>query len=306
MTKLAFLGPLPFFLLLYILVNSGHASGRTRVRALAVFAAVGLAVLLAFSQIIDWRDFSQTWNLIATAEGPEQVRTIYNFLPGFGSGQIFLVAELGFGALAALGWVRFLLENRENAGRARWLSVYAGYGLLLFGYRVAHEGSFLPFHYFFVAQAVLSVFFGFSTTVLWRKLGIPHSGWRYAIAGLAGLVVLHGAGFWAVVDARRYDAAVFESNRATLALVSQLGPTDRIALEIAPQAAQQAMRNLIHLHGIYFPLLVSPRPSVLREEFEALFVPVAPASIPADEPRIFAPTLGGMVAILHASDGERR
>lgn len=257
MTKLAFLGPLPFFLLLYVLVNSAHAPGRTRVCALGVFGAVGLAVLLAFSQIIDWRAFSQTWNLIATAGGPARERTVYGFLPGFGSGQIFLVAELGFGALAAIGWVRVLRENRESAGRALWLSVYAGYGLLLFGYRVAREGSFLPFHCFFMTQAVLSVFFGFSTVELWRRLRIPSSGWRCGIAGLAWFLLLHGVGAWAVVEARRYDAAVFASNRDTFELVSQLGPTDRIALEIAPQDAQQAMRNLIRLHGIYFPCLAT-------------------------------------------------
>jgi hypothetical protein len=103
-----------------------------------------------------------------------------------------------------------------------------------------------------------------------------------------------------------YDAAVFASNRDTFELVSQLGPTDRIALEIAPQNAQQAMRNLIRLHGIYFPFLVATRPSSLREEFEAFFVPVEPGLILGNERRVFARTLGGSLSVLRASGGESR
>jgi hypothetical protein len=297
MTKLAFLGPLPFFLLLYIAAGVGQASGRTRMCALGIFAAVGLALLLAFSQIIDWREFSQVW--IAAAQSPTRSRTLLNFLPGFGPGQILPLAELGFVVLSLIGWVRFLLASRDSGDRSRalWLSIYGGCGLLVFSYRVALEGNFLPFHYFFLGQAVLSVFFGFSTTILLRQLGLAPTGWRSTIAGLGGLVILHGVGAWAVVDSRRYDATVFESNRAAFELVSQLGPTDRIALEIPPEASRLAKGSLARLHGIYFPNFVSPRRSVLGEEFDAWFVPVASGSLPADVPRITAPSLGGNLAV---------
>jgi len=307
MTKLVFLGPLPFFLLLYILMSSRNEARRTRTGALCVFAAVGLAVLLGFSQIIDWGAFSHQWNKIATGGGlEERGRTVYNFLPGFGSGQIFLLAELGFGALAAIGWVRFLLENRGSSSRALWLSVYLGYALLIFVYRVAREGSFLPFHYIFLTQAVLSVFFGFFTVELWRRLRIPPSGWRGAIAGLAWLVLLHGVGAWAVVDTREYDAAAFEDNRSALALAAQLGPSDRIAIEVAPGGAPQAMNSLNDLHGIMFPYFWPERRSVLGDEFASLFVPVSRGVIPARKPRTPAPVLGGDLVVLRPLQGGRR
>ncbi len=305
-TKLVFLGPLPFFLLLHILMSSGREAWRTRIGALCVFAAVGLAAFLAYSQIIDWGAFSHQWTKIATREVPERAPTVYDFLPGFGSGRIFLLAELGFGALAAIGWVRFLLTHRNSSGRALWLSAYSGYALLVFVYRVAREGTFLPFHYFFVTQAFLSVFFGFFTAELWRRLRMPSSGWRTAIAGLAWLLLLHGVGAWAVVDARRYDAAAFEDNRSALTLVAQLGPSDRIAIEVAPGAAAQAMDNLNSLHGITFPFFWSKRRSALGDEFASLFVPISQGAIPEQKPRTPAPALGGNLVVVGPSQGGRR
>lgn len=303
LTKLAFLGPLPFFLWLYVVASTGHATWRTRIVSSCAFAAVGLAALLAYSQIIDWRAFFEQWRIVATREAPERAWSLSGFLPGLESGRVLLLAELGFWALAVAGWIRFLRTARSGSGRALWLSAYAAYSLLLFAHRVAREGSFLPFNYVFVAQAALSPFFGFAAAELWWRLGLPSSGWRAFGAGAAGLLLLHGLGAFAALDSRRFDAAAFEESRPVFALVARLGPSQRIAIEVAPGGAAQAMGSLNGLHGITFPYFWPDRRSALGDEFAALFVPTLRGNVPASRPRTPAPALGGDLVVLRRSRG---
>ncbi len=157
-------------------------------------------------------------------------------MPGLGAHAIFPASELGFCIASAAGAVLFLRRQRPERGRALWLLGYGVWGLALWAYRVALQGDFLPFHYFFVAQAVLAVFFGHLTVELGRRLGRLATGWRGAVLGLAWLSVLHGLALVAVVDSRRADASEFAAMRDVYPLLARLGPLDRIGVERPPGA----------------------------------------------------------------------
>jgi hypothetical protein len=304
MTKLVFLGPLPFFAGVQLLTSRAGGPWRTRIAGSFVFAAVALAAHLVYSQIVDWQAFFQQWNAVAARPGVQRAWTLRDFLPGWSAGRIFLLAEVDFWLLGALGWLGFLLRARGRRGRALWLSAFVAYALLVFAYRVSLERSFLPFNYAFVAQAVAAVFFGWATTELWRRLRLPASGWRGAAAAFAWLLLLHGIGAWAVVDARRHDARVFDANRSALELAARLGPSERIGIELEP-GAESATANLTALHGITFPY-VTPRRSRLSDAFAALFGPAPAGAEAGDEGRIPSPALGATLVIVRSAPADPR
>lgn len=299
-SKLGFLGPLPAFLGLHVLAGSSSRAAiaaRSRWRALAAFTAAGAVTLGLFSSVIDWRQFYRIWFVISRAT-VSNTWTLADLLPGFGTGSLFLTCELAFSAVSVVGAARFLRERSDDRARALWLLAYGGFGCTLWLYRVALQGSFLPFHYFFVTQAVLAVFFGHASLALWRRVGAPE-GWRAAALGAAWLGALHGVCVWAVVDSRRFDARRFAPNRGVYRLLEQLGPAERIGVERPPGVAAATQTQLVRLHGIVFPFLWNPRHSVLRETFESLFVAVRRSRAP-DAERIHVPALNSDVSI--ASD----
>lgn len=302
MSKLSFLGPLPFFLALYLAVgprlesSGGGIAPGTRRLALAVFAAASLAALAVYSGIVDWSRFYSVWRPAVAQSGGGW--TLSDWVPGLGAHSIFLASELGFCIASAAGVVLFLRRRRPERGRALWLLAYGAWGLALWAYRVALQGDFLPFHYFFVAQAVLSVFFGHLTVELGRRLGRLATGWRGAVTGLAWLSVLHGLALVAVVDSRRADASEFAAMRDVYPLLERLGPLDRIGVERPPGARAVTSTQLIRLHGFLFPFLGEGPQSALQGQFESLFVAIAPRPSVSDAARPRIPGLDARVEIV--------
>jgi hypothetical protein len=301
MTKLAFLGPLPFFLALHLLADGGRPGGErplprpVRWRSLAVFGLSGLAALGLYSQIIDWSEFVAAWR--GFARKPFGGWELADLLPGLGASRIFLTAELGFGLCAAAGWVHFLRHRPRQRRRALWLSAYGFYGLMFFAYRVALEGSFLPFHYAFVALATGAVFFGWASVLLWQRLPIG-AGWRGAVTLALWLAVLHGAGLLAVVDARRHDVEAFERRQPFFPLLARVGSGDRLGA-VVPDARLSALRQrLVQIHGFIFPTRFHPRTSALREEIESLVVAIPPKAAPQGAPGAPIPVLEARIVLL--------
>lgn len=325
MSKLAFVGPVPFLIALQILVGTGRSeptgpiAWRARGWALGVYTAAGLLSLALYSQVMDWTRFARVW-LPATQYAGDAL-DLSDFVPGIGATRIFLAAELGLLLFALVGWVLFLRRRSADRRRAFWLSAYGGYGLALFGYRVVLQGSFLPFHYSFALLATAAVFFGYAGVEAWRRWGLG-GGWRAAFAVVLGLVLLHGAGAVAVVDAREHDRAEFEARRPAYALIAQLEPGDRLAVPAVQSRAEAVRHQLGLLHGFFFPVPWDPRDSLLREEFASFFVMTPPDRIPARARREFVPVLDADVSIVRvernaphratfdrggpAPDGERR
>lgn len=302
-TKLAFLGPLPFFLALYLIVGrsrpftSHSIDWPIRLRALAVFAAACVVTLTLYSQIIDWRAFAGTWETLA--QTPSGRWSSFDFIPGLGAPRILLAAELGFVVCATAGWGLFVVRRPDQRGRALWLSAYGAYALALFTYRVALEGSFRPFHYAFIPLAVGAVFFGHFSVTIWRRFSSKWS-WRSGVALALWLMILHGVGLAAVVDSRRHDAAEFARRQPFFSLISQVGPRDRLGVMRSPLSPMKFRMDLVGLHGFIFPTLFHPRRSVLREEIESIVIPILPSSVPTDAPRAFVPHFDAEVALLRA------
>lgn len=304
LSKLAFVGPLPFLLALQIGFGSGRSeplgpiAWRVRWRALAVFGAVALVTLALYSQIIDWSQFARAWRKIARkplSDGWE----LLDLLPGLGSARIYLAAELGFALCAVFGWGMFLRRRPADRRRALWLSAYGAWGLALFLYRVSLEGNFLPFHYSFVPQATAAVFFGYAGVELWRRMGFGW-GWRAGLAAAAALILLHGVGFVAVVDARRHDAEKFAVRGPIYPLIAQLEPGERLAVLQQRWKPEMLRERLIHVHGFSFPFMWHPRESLLLNEFESFFSLARRRRVPAGTELTFVPVFGAKVARLPA------
>ena len=309
MSKLAFGGPLPVLLALQIAVGSGRSepggpiAWRVRWQALTVFAAAAAVSLALYSQIIDWSQFVSAWRAIAD-RSPSDGWQLSDLLPGLGATRIYPAAELGFLAVAAVGFGLLLRDRAAARRRALWLSAYGLYGLLFFAYRVALEGNFLPFHYSFPFQATAAVFFGHASLAGWRRLGGDrHGGIRAAAAAMAWLALLHGVGAMAVVDARRNDAREFEARRPVFPLVAGLSPDQRLGVVQSRWGRGALTGRIAMLHGFAFPHAFDPRGSKLGPEFESLFVMQRPTRVPADTPRAFVPFLGANVLVV---GGERR
>lgn len=307
MTKLAFLGPLPFFLALHLLADGGCPGGerslawRVRWQAFSVFVVAGLVTLALFSQIVDGSQFVAAWRVVARK--PIGGWTLSDLLPGLGANRIFLAAELGFALCAAAGWVHFVLRRPRDRRCALWLSAYGAYGLAFFVYRVVLEGSFLPFHYAFVAWAIGAVFFGYASVLLAQRLRVP-PGWPAAAALTLWLAILHGVGVFGVVDARRHDARAFEQRQAFFPLLAQVGPDDRLAVVSASARPNPLSGQLVRLHGFDFPTRFHARRSRLREEIDSIVTRIPPRSVPKDAPGVRVPVLRSQVVLLRADEGE--
>jgi len=282
-SKFNFLGPLPLFLAGYLLLAGRRAARRAipeRARGLALvtFAAAAGAATLVYSQWIGWRDFFAFWRLLAGATGTP---------PGWRLGPatphgILLSSELAFAALGVAGF--FLLLRRAprlERSRALWTAAYGAYTVLLFGYRIGVERSLLPFHYFWLAGALLAVYFGVAVESLLRRL--PERSARAAVLGVALVLFAHGLALYAVFDSRRYDAAEYARYRPLFALIAELSPRELVAM---PSTRAGAPPQFV----IVSPPLDS-RHYRLADEFAALFTPVPPASLARDPRRVRVPGL---------------
>ena len=305
-SKLAFLGPLPFFLLIYLLVGVRLEGGgllpfRTRALGLLVFGVVGVVTTLLYSNMIDWPLFFKVWAILADSGSPVD-RSLGAFVPGPTPERVFLLSEFILIGLGAVGWCAYLLRYPGKRSRTLWVSAYAGWGLLLWLYRVALIGNFLPFHYFFLTNIVVAVFFGYFTEFALRRLPVRSAGWRGVAFGLVWVALIHAVSIWTVFDSRRFDASVYAPNQPIHALLSRLQPGERLACQrLDPKILA---RRLFGLHAVGWPLPfhTSDRDSKLRTEFEALFVPVGLATLDPSAEKLFVPALDTTVVSVRSSD----
>ncbi len=305
-TKLNFLGLLPFFLGFYVI--RGRASRielRTRTIALLAFVSASGLALACYSQVIDWGVFASFWGGMAKKRLVFQWE-LADFVPGLEARRILLAAELPFFIVASVSWGLYL-RTAEDPDRAMWFSAYIIYLLLLFAYRIVAEGNFLPFHYFLPAQAALSVFFGWGTLQIARKIGVPMAGTAATIGLIAWLGLHHAVGVWTAIESRLHDAAVYADHRPAFALLRRLGPRERVGVATpagVPQgrgSLSQLSPGVVALHGIFYPLPWDPRLSILGREVSGLFAPVAYEEIASSPERTFVPLFKAEAAIVPAA-----
>ncbi len=287
-TKLNFLAPLVPFLALYVLLggwregNERLVPGRTRLLALLVFTGTAATIGIFYSQFIDWPGFFALWRVFAGQESPAW--ELAKFLPGFTPGRIFPLCELVFILLAAVGWAAFLRDNPEQRMRALWLSAFGVWGLLMFGFRISSVASFLPFHYFHVSNVVVAVFFGHAVMLALRRLPVPSVGWRAAVLGLLGIVLIHSLTVWTVIDTRRQDAALYAPNRQIHRVISDLSPEQSLGCVQCDHLMEPLPNGFF---PTWYPLssvgwTLGRHPEIksrLADEFASLFVPVTRADL---------------------------
>jgi hypothetical protein len=308
-TKLNFLGPLPFFLMLYVLAGGwgentgGPVAWRTRILALLVFTVVGAALAMVYSQIIDWSRFFMAWRLMNDAWRAVPWR-LESLLPGTTPERIFLLSELVYVALGIAGWINFLRRNPEQRIPALWVSAYGGYALLLFAYRIMKDGNFLPFHYFHLANAVVAIFFGYTTVLVLRHLPLRLGGWQAACFGLVWVAVIHLVAVWATVDSRLFDAASYTPNRETYGVIARLEPGERLGLVrrvgIDPVPLKRRLRYLHCMPMVSLMRFKPERANIanLQQEFESFFTLADASEVPPNVRGVFLPPLGGRVMLL--------
>jgi hypothetical protein len=293
--KLHFMGPLPFFLAVYVLLRGRRGDPRiprrTRILASLGLLAVSGALVLGYSQWINWRAFIMIWRTIAS--GAALKAGTWKLAP-FSPQCAFLLCELPFVALGIAGCVLFLRRNVALRSRAAWTSAYAGFALLFFAERVILERSFLPFHYFFLPLAWVAVFFGDLAQRGLARVAPSLRGTPAALAGLAFAAVVHGVALSAVVDSRRIDAARFEPDRRAWNLIAGITPGQRIAF-----AGGGSAPDLERLHTIPVTFMPSSR---LVHEFSALFVPIDPIRLEADAQRVLVPALRAEVTVVDVDE----
>ena len=308
-TKLNFLGPLPFFLALYLLLGSRREDGpdairfSERVRAFAVFCMSGTVLAVLYSQVIGWQTFFALWRIVA-AMGPDSGWSMWVLLPGATPEGALVLCELAFVAMAAAGWVALMLRDSERRSRALWLSAFGAWGLLLFAYRVQLKGTLLPFHYFFLANVVAAVFFGHFTELLWRRISVRSEGWRGVVFGLAWVALVHGIAVWVVVDSRQFDARTYSPNRAAHVAIAQLRPDQRLGC-IGCRRLKALDFHLHKLHAIgrhSLPILQRDGISRLENEFSSFFIPVHPRQVAGTLPRVYVPALKKKIVIVDQPD----
>lgn len=241
-TKFHLLWPLPLI---------GLAVLRRRPKGLAAFAGAGALTFLAYSALLDWRDFFAYWEVPAVVAGSPVKRTAFgflriplaNWLPGPTRSGIFLLCEgplLGASAYGAFLWFR-----RRDAERARLWPVLAlvAYTVAIWAYRCAAvSGDFQGFHYLFPFMLLAAVFFGEASEKLLGKASLP--------VKVLWVVLAHAVTLNAALDTRVKDAGFYRRVRPYQAgrpALSGLGilrvtPPTRSALVDAAQAAFPEVR----------------------------------------------------------------
>ncbi|MFQ5418342.1 MAG: hypothetical protein ACE5FL_15055, partial [Myxococcota bacterium] len=307
MTKLNFLGPLPFLLMLYLMaggwreVAGGPLPWRARGLALLTFAGTGTVLTALYSVFVDWKDFFETWRNVATALPLKDFR-LAGLLPGRTPQGAFMLCELPFLVFGVAGLVLFVRRVPERRMRTLWFAAYAGWGLLLFAYRAAKLGNLLAFHYFHLTDVAVSVFFGYLAAAALDRLPARSSGWRVAAVGVAGISAIHAIAIWTVVDSRRFDVASYAPNREIHEVIARLEPGQRIGCPGCAAAARTGPHSLYALHAVGWQsrsLSRTPgRESWLRLEFESLFTTVDAREGHVDTHGLDAPALRARIVVL--------
>jgi hypothetical protein len=200
--------------------------------------------------------------------------------------------------VAAGGWVALLRRPSAARADAAWLSLYSGWVLLLWLYRVAGLGNLRPFHYLFPVMVLLAVSFGAVTHGLLARVCVsPRSRWL-ALGAWVGLV--HLGAVWSVVDSRSHDVAEYGSLREIHEVLDALEPGQRIGLLDRPSAALP--RRLLHVHGLSDVHAQAGRESVLQAEFQEIFGYVAPSAVVEGTP-IHRSSLLGSFAVIGGDAG---
>ena len=296
LSKFNFLAPLPVFMLAYLLYGTREATDahiplRDRAKAIVVFLAAGSAVWQFYGLIFDVGAFWSFWRSFLAAPGAQLSWTLLGWLPGISATRIFPLAESLFILIGVAGWLMFLRSHRGLRERALWATAYACFTGLLWGYRVLHQGNFLPFHYFFLPAAMLSVFAGYFVTQAVSRLPETwHCGQRAALA-VFGVCLMHAISIWTVLDSRQFDAAAYAKNREYVELISQLKPGEKVGMSRRQPKMQRAH------HSIPFPIPQLGRVSRLRQELDDMFVFVGPAKMDPDSDTLVVPGLVGRVAV---------
>ena len=232
-TKMNFLGPLPFFGVLILLVAAGALRGgdsrwRRRAGLAATFTAGASIGGVAWLEVIHVGDLRELWTWIATAQTVSPVWDLERFLPSLDVYGIFQFCELLFIAAGVVGWVRFLRRPSSAREEAGWWTLYFVFATGLWGLRVAWL-DFRVWQYFFITNIGLAIFFGFLCDEILEKLRTrtaAASGWLGALALVA---IVHGAAIVAAVESRVADIGFYEG-APVYDLAESLGPGDEIQI----------------------------------------------------------------------------
>lgn len=266
-TKLHFFGPMPLFALVYLLVQV--PPGR-RLRSAGAYALAAGASLVLYSTALDWGELFELWTRVGQVV--ESATRSATLIPGLTPGGLFPLTELLFLGLACFGLVRFFRRHPEQRGRLLWAGAYAGYALLIWGYRVVARGfDFRCFHYLFLVLVFLAPFFGYGVSVLVQRLRLPR------VAGIVLVLLIHGIGLWSAVNTRRFDVEQHRVLAEVHALTPTLAPGERVIL-LNPDGRKLFRRMLkgldpggSNIHGLSVRYAPDERGSRLIEAYAELF-----------------------------------
>jgi len=300
-TKFNFLAPLPALLLLEAALApraTGESGKGVRERWLGLLAltSAGVITLWFWSHWIEWQAFFAFWSGVPA--GWNSAARPWNLLPAPTAAGALPLCEFAFVSVALVGWID-VLRRREGRARVLFVSAFLGYSLLVFGYSVILDRSFLLFHYFLPATGILAVFFGHATARMLRGLtrSVP-----VAVAACAGwLLLVHGLAVYAVLDSRLHDIYAYQELRPAFEWIARLAPAQRIGVRAEIREAPEFATKLSLLHSIMLPPGEGRNGSSLRREFELMFVPISSANADALADPLFVPVLG---AELFAIDGD--
>ena len=277
-TKMAFLGPLPVYGLLLLLSSAPAADSssgaQTKLKLAIAYGLAGLFVLAGSSVIIDWVEFFTLWRSVATIRN----QMVTSPLPGINASGIFLLTEGVFVAIGFVGWLWFLQTKKDARARMTWVSVYVGYSLLIWGYRVISRGlDFRAFHYLFLLLPVLSVTFGFILDLALRRIAPQARGARGLVVALALVLLFHGGSLWAAADSRARDVQAYAPLAPLHALISTLGPDEFIGLTAKGAGRQwRLLQKSEQVTGMMTRWAPGGRASPLIEEYATLARRVGP------------------------------
>jgi hypothetical protein len=237
-----------------------------------VFCAVSLVTLAIYTQFIDWEAFIDIWIRLSRQDAGVPW-TLSSFLPGFEARRVFLLSELGYIGIAIWGAIAVLRERSTAKAPLLWLGVYACYGLLLFAVRARMAGSLLAFHYFFLTNVAVAVFFGYGMMKLLGRIDVGQASARCALTGAILTILIHSFGFWAVIESRIEDVASYDKFRPIHEMVTKLSHTDRLTYASRPGVQIQKQLVSAHTLGWQSVRVGILSTSELAVAYRSLFVP---------------------------------
>ena len=281
-TKLNLLGPLPFFGLAYLLTRGGLGSASRvpvlrRLPSLLVFALTALLAGLLYSRMMDWGDFANLWR---ENSGVKRLFQSWNpaiFIPSPTADGFFLLSELVFISVGTWGWVVLLRRPSPARPDIAWLSLYSGWVVAIWLYRVATLGNLRPFQYLVPVMVLLAVSFGSVTNGLLARWRWSRRSQWFALALWLGLV--HFGAVWSVLDSRTRDVAQYRPLREVHEVLGDLEPGQRIGLLDRDTGEASLDRRIERVHGLSAVHAPEGRESLLLAEFREIFVHAAPSAV---------------------------